>query len=86
MNRVIKSFEKLPAEVKQAFKLHYQDGVEDSIARITKPDNSSIFVVPFETEDTHYLVKMSSLVNADDEYMLDEDLLDTDEATDIDLL
>jgi hypothetical protein len=76
MNRVIKSFEKLPSDVKLAFKIHYQGGVEDSITRITKPDNSSIFVVPFETEDTYYLVKMSSLVNADDEVIIEDDFLD----------
>ena len=85
MNRVIKSFDKLPPEVKRAFKIHYQDGVEDYITRITKPDKSSIFVVPFETEDTFYLVKMSSLVNADNEIIIEDDFLDEDEPLELEL-
>ena len=85
MNRVIKNFENLPQEVRIAFIAHYKEGIEESIMRITKPDNSPLFVVPFETDSTHYLVKIASLQNAEEEHILDDEFLDEHNSDYLDL-
>lgn len=76
MNRVIKNFENLPQDDRIAFVDRYKEGIEDSIMRITKPDNSQLFVVPFQTDSTYYLVKISSLQNAEEEHILDDEFLE----------
>lgn len=87
MNRVIKNFENLPNEVKKGFTAFYEEGLEGAIMRITKPDKSIVFAVPYQTEDTYYLVKISSLAGVDEDFGLDEDFFndfdsDTYEASD----
>ncbi len=71
MNRVIKSLENLSPELKKLLKKRYPDGFEDSIMRITNAKNEPIFVVPLETDDTNYLIKIAVVKNSEGEYDLD---------------
>ncbi len=71
MNRVIKSLENLTPELKKMLKKRYPDGFEENIMRITNAKNEPIFVVPLETEDTNYLIKIAVVKNSDGEYDLD---------------
>ena len=77
MNRVIKSLENLTPELRRIFKKEYPDGFEDSIMRITNQKNEPIFVVPLNTEDTNYLIKIAMVRNSDGEYDID---VENDEA------
>ena len=71
MNRVIKSLENLSPELKKLLKKRYPDGFEDNIMRITNAKNEPIFVVPLETDDTNYLIKIAVVKNSEGEYDLE---------------
>ena len=75
-NRII-SFDKLTDELKEQFAEVYPqpDGYEPYLKKIIKPDGTPIFVVPFETDDTVYMVKFEVKIDspmAEDE--LEKDL------------
>ena len=75
-NRII-SFDKLTDELKEQFAEDYPqpDGYEPYLKKIIKPDGTPIFVVPFETDDTVYMVKFEVKIDspmAEDE--LEKDL------------
>ena len=75
-NRII-SFDKLTDELKEQFAEAYPqpDGYDPYLKKIIKPDGTPIFVVPFETEDTVYMVKFEVKIDspmAEDE--LEKDL------------
>lgn len=59
MKKVIKEFKKLPDEVKEAIKKKYSEGgiVQDLIT-ITNARGEMEGVLPFNTEDTAYLVRL----------------------------
>jgi hypothetical protein len=73
MNRVIKSLENLTPELRKLLKKRYPDGFEDSIMRIANAKNEPIFVVPLETDDTNYLIKIAMVQNSEGEYGLEVD-------------
>ena len=56
--KMIISYNNLSATAMEAFKLKYSLGYYDFITRITKPNGDSIHVVPLETEDAIYMVKI----------------------------
>ena len=75
-NRII-SFDKLTDELKEQFAEVYPqpEGYEPYLKKIIKPDGTPIFVVPFETDDTVYMVKFEVKIDspmAEDE--LEKDL------------
>ncbi|MBQ6725435.1 MAG: hypothetical protein IJQ89_02555 [Bacteroidales bacterium] len=75
-NRII-SFDKLTDELKEQFAEAYPqpDGYDPYLKKIIKPDGTPIFVVPFETDDTVYMVKFEVKIDspmAEDE--LEKDL------------
>ena len=75
-NRII-SFDKLTDELKEQFAEAYPqpDGYDPYLKKIIKPDGTPICVVPFETEDTVYMVKFEVKIDspmAEDE--LEKDL------------
>jgi len=82
MNRVIKSLEKLSPELKKLFRKEYPDGFEEHIMRITNHKNEPIFVVPLNTDDANYLIKIAMVQNSEGEYDID---LEEDEFDDEDL-
>jgi hypothetical protein len=80
--RVIKDYEKLSPEIKEQIKLTYPNGFSDSLITYTDKTGKIISSLPFETQDTYYLVKMTMLqattiVEDDEDY--DEDGILKDE-------
>lgn len=71
--RVIKSLENLDPKVKILLKKEYPYGFEDSLRRLTNAKNEPFYVVPLETEDTAYLVKIAVKRNSDGEIDVDID-------------
>lgn len=73
---ILISFDKLPEELQEAVRNAYPQGFEDAMRRIDKPNGDFIFVVPFETEEVSYMVKIE--VAIDTEGLDDSDLMDDD--------
>ncbi|MEQ8927081.1 MAG: hypothetical protein RLO81_14775 [Fulvivirga sp.] len=80
--RVIKSLENLDSDLKALLKKNYPDGFEGHLMRLQNAKKEPFFVVPLETSDTMYLVKIAVTKNSDGEYDIDEeenDMGDDDE-------
>lgn len=75
---LIVSYKNLPDDLKEKFKLAYPEGYSNYITRFVKPNGDSIFVVPFDTPDTHYMVKFDVKIDTLGED-LDKALFDDDE-------
>lgn len=71
-NRVIKSLENLSPELKAMLRKRYPDGFDDNLMRIMNAKNEPIFVVPMETSDTMYLIKVAVSKNSEGEYEYDD--------------
>lgn len=69
--RLVVSYSNLPEDVMEAFKLQYPGGYNEVLMRIEKPNGECIFVVPFETPEISYMVKVD--VKIDDIDSEDED-------------
>lgn len=63
-SRIIVSFNKLTQEQVLLFSKQYQEGYTSYIQKINKPSGEIIYVVPMETDDTIYMVKMDVKVDA----------------------
>jgi len=74
---LIVSYKNLPDEIKEKFKEAYPDGYSNYITKFVKPNGEAIFVVPFETEDTAYMVKFEVKIDTLGED-LDKALFDDD--------
>lgn len=74
---LIVSYKNLTDNLKELFKEAYPEGYKDYITKFVKPNGEAIFVVPFETDDTAYMVKFDVKVDTlgDD---LDRALFDDD--------
>ncbi|MDA3880605.1 MAG: hypothetical protein PF436_09470 [Prolixibacteraceae bacterium] len=57
--KVIKDYEKLPVEIHEQIKLEYPYGFSDSLITFTNKDGRIVSVLPFETEDRYYMVRMT---------------------------
>lgn len=75
---LIVSYKNLSDDLKALFKEAYPDGYTDHMQRFTKPNGETIFVVPFETDDTAYMVKFEVKIDTLGED-LDKALFDDDE-------
>lgn len=62
--RLIVSYEKLPEADKQAFEDKYgEDGYVDYVQSVSRPNGEPLFVVPLETEENIYMVKVQVVVD-----------------------
>ena len=77
---LIVSYKNLSEELKALFKEAYPDGYSDYLQRFVKPNGETIFVVPFETDDTSYMVKFEVKIDTLGED-LDKALFDDEEET-----
>lgn len=77
---LIVSFKNLPEDLKEKMKEAYPDGYDDYMQRFVKPNGETIFVVPFETEDTCYMVKFEVKIDTLGED-LEKALFDDDDDT-----
>ena len=54
---LIVSYKNLTDDLKEKFKEAYPEGYNNYLQKFVKPNGEAIYVVPFETEDTAYMVK-----------------------------
>ncbi|MFV0590670.1 MAG: hypothetical protein ACK5M7_04745 [Draconibacterium sp.] len=71
--RVIKDYNKLEKELQQQIKLIYADGFAENLIHFFDKNGQKITVLPFETEDKYYMLRMTeneavALVDEDDDY------------------
>lgn len=71
--RVLKDYAKLDQRVKQMIKLQYPEGFEGNLIRFQNKDGLTVSALPFETEDTYYLIRMTisqaqEIIDDDDDY------------------
>ena len=74
--RIIKDYNKLDKELQQQIKLVYADGFADHLIHFFDKNGLKITVLPFETEDKYYMLRMTEneavqIVDDDDDF--DED-------------
>lgn len=74
---LIVSYKNLSDDLKEQFKETYPEGYNNYLQKFVKPNGEAIFVVPFETVDTVYMVKFEVKIDtlAED---LDKALFDDD--------
>lgn len=75
---LIVSYKNLSEELKEKFKEAYPDGYNSYLQRFVKPNGETIFIVPFETDDTNYMVKFEVRIDPLGED-LDKALFDDDD-------
>ncbi len=74
--KVIKSYSKLDKSMQQQIKLVYADGFAENLIHFFDKTGLKITVLPFETEDKYYMIRMTeneaiAIVDDDDDF--DED-------------
>nr|WP_319399842.1 hypothetical protein [uncultured Carboxylicivirga sp.] len=77
--RIIKDYKKLSEEIKEQIKLTYPYGFSENLIRFSYKDGQMISALPFETDDSYFLVKMSTveaeqIIEDDDDYNDDGNL------------
>ena len=77
--RLVTSIHNLSSELQEELKLRYPAGFTDAMMRIDKPNGEFFYVVPFETEDIFYLVKIDVKIDDGSEEEDDKDYYDDDE-------
>ena len=85
--RLITSIHNLTPEQQAELKVLYPLGFNEVMMRYDKPDGNFFYTVPYETEDTYYMVKIDVKVDdgADDDadnYYDDDDIKGADELAD----
>lgn len=85
--RLVTSIHNLTTEQQAEVKALYPLGFSEVMQRIDKPDGTFFCVVPYETEDTYYLVKIDVKVDdgqedENDGYYDEDDLKGADELAD----
>lgn len=95
--RIIKDFEKLEQDLQEQIKLLYPKGFSNHLITFTNKEGKLVSALPFETDNTFYLVKMTAfeaqqIVEEDNDYdedgMLKEDVREgyEDKYSDMDYL
>ena len=74
---LIVSYKNLSDKLKELFKEAYPEGYSDFLTKFVKPNGEAIYVVPFETDDTAYMVKFDVKIDTLGED-LDKALFDDD--------
>lgn len=86
--RLVTSFNNLTIEQQEAVKELYPHGFAEVMTRIDKPNGDFFYVVPYETEEISYLVKIDVKIDevgedgVDDDFFGDEDLKGADDIQD----
>lgn len=71
--RVIKDYNKLDKDLQQQIKLVYADGFAENLIHFFDKIGKKITVLPFETEDKYYMLRMTEneavqIVDDDDDF------------------
>ncbi len=85
--RLVTSFNNLTAEQQEAVKVLYPRGFAEVMTRIDKPNGDFFYVVPYETDEVSYLVKIDvkiddSADDVEDDFYGDDELKGADEIQD----
>ena len=85
--KVVISFINLAAELQKELRKKYPHGFGEVMKRIDTAPGSFFYAVPFETEDTSYLVKIDVKVDGniddeDDKEYFDDEITGADELAD----
>ena len=85
--RVVKDYDVLPEDIIRLVKMKYPSGYADHLLSYTDKEGKKVSALPFETDDTYYLIRMTileakRLVKEDDDYddegQLREDFADVE--------
>lgn len=71
--KIVKDFEKLSEEVLTQIKLEYPNGFQKKLILFKNIDGKFVSALPFETEDKHYLIRMTQsqaeeIIKEDEDY------------------
>lgn len=71
--RVVKDYDALTEDIIRQVKLKYPSGYAESLVTYTDKEGKKVSALPFESEDTYYLIRMTvleakRLVKEDDDY------------------
>lgn len=86
--RIVTSIHNLTPEQLEEVKALYPRGFSEVMSRIDKPNGDFFYVVPYETEDTSYLLKIDVKIDdsadsvEDDDFYNDEEIAGADEIQD----
>jgi len=74
--RVVKDYDKLPADIKEQIKLAFPSGFHQHVVSYVNKEGQKVSALPFETDDKYYLVRMTAhearvIIEEDDDF--DED-------------
>ncbi|MBR3775792.1 MAG: hypothetical protein IKL12_06770 [Alistipes sp.] len=85
--RLVTSYNNLTAEQQEEVKALYPRGFAEVMTRIDKPNGDFFYVVPYETDEVSYLVKIDvkiddSTDDVDDDFYGDDEIKGADEIQD----
>lgn len=85
--RLVTSYNNLTTEQQEAVKTLYPRGFAEVMTRIDKPNGDFFYVVPYETDEVSYLVKIDVKIDdssddVDDDFYGDDELKGADEIQD----
>ncbi|MBR4994602.1 MAG: hypothetical protein IKY82_00925 [Alistipes sp.] len=86
--RIVTSIHNLTPEQMEEVKALYPRGFSEVMSRIDKPNGDFFYVVPYETEDTSYLLKIDVKIDEnadsvdDDDFFADDEIAGADEIQD----
>lgn len=71
--RIVKDYEKLSEEIVAGIKIQYPSGFRNHLIFYNDVNGKRVSALPFETEDTYYLVRMTAseadqIIEEDDDY------------------
>ena len=88
--RLVTSYNNLTAEQQEEVKALYPRGFAEVMTRIDKPNGDFFYVVPYETDEVSYLVKIDVKIDdgadddAADDFYSDDEIKGADEIADDD--
>ncbi|MBU6341040.1 MAG: hypothetical protein KGS48_06055 [Bacteroidetes bacterium] len=59
--RVVKDYDSLPEDIIRLIKMKYPTGYADHLVSYTDKEGKKVSALPFETDDTYYLIRMTIL-------------------------
>ncbi|MCB0575088.1 MAG: hypothetical protein KDC61_11050 [Saprospiraceae bacterium] len=86
--RVVKDYEALPEDIVRLVKIKYPTGYAEHLLSYTDKEGKKVSALPFETDDTYYLVRMTiqeakRIVKEDEDF--DEDGVLREDFSDVDV-
>ena len=77
--RIVTSIHNLTPEQLEEVKALYPKGFSEVMSRIDKPNGEFFYVIPYETEDTSYLLKIDVKIDDSADEVDDDDFFGDDE-------